>query len=113
MFPAGNVTLPIAHADAIIPHMGTPAHQTESSAIEAANQAVAAHLRAERARAALTQQQLADITELAVNTIRRLEAGQRVMTLSQLVVIAQAVGVSPGEFLDAAQVAYERTRRTE
>ncbi|MFD4457652.1 helix-turn-helix domain-containing protein [Nocardia sp. NPDC058480] len=71
--------------------------------IEAAQKAVAAHLRAERARADLKQSELAAAAGLSTNTISRIETGTRDMTLSQLVAISAALGVSAGAFIDAAQ----------
>lgn len=89
-------------------HMGDTERQAENSAIDAANAAVAAHLRAERARADLKQTELAARTGLSVNTILRLENGQRVMSLSQLFAIAAALGVTPGDFVDSAQAAMRK-----
>lgn len=77
--------------------------RTEETLVEKANRAVAAHLRAERARADLTQAQLAEKAGLSEITIYRIEKGQRTMQLSQLVAIADALNVKPGEFLDSAQ----------
>ncbi|WP_411157404.1 helix-turn-helix domain-containing protein [Nocardia farcinica] len=88
--------------------MGVGKPRSGSDAVEAANAAVAAHLRAERARADMKQTELAEAAHLAVNTIRRLESGERRMTLEQLVLIAEALGVTPGEFLDAAQAAFRK-----
>ncbi|WP_446224925.1 helix-turn-helix domain-containing protein [Nocardia sp. IBHARD005] len=73
--------------------------------IEAAQRAVAAHLRAERARADLKQSELAAAAGLSTNTISRIETGSRDMTLSQLYAISAALGVSAGAFIDAAQAA--------
>ncbi|MFE3277862.1 helix-turn-helix domain-containing protein [Nocardia sp. NPDC059239] len=71
--------------------------------VDQARRAVAAHLRAERARMDLTQTQFAERTGLSTNTIRRMENCERAMTLDQLVAISGLLGVSPGAFLDAAQ----------
>ncbi|MFC9966285.1 helix-turn-helix domain-containing protein [Nocardia ignorata] len=75
----------------------------ELNQIEAAQRAVAAHLRAERARANLKQSELAAAAGLSTNTISRIETGQRDMTLSQLYAISAALGVTAGAFIDAAQ----------
>ena len=91
-----------------IAHMGQSERQSDGSAIDAANAAVAAHLRAERARANLKQSELAEMSGLSVNTILRLENGQRVMTLSQLFAITRALGVDPGHFVDSAQAAMRK-----
>jgi transcriptional regulator with XRE-family HTH domain len=91
--------------------MGDNERQTESNisdTVDAANDAVARHLRAERARARLSQAELAAAAGLAVNTIRRLEDGTRELKLSQLFAITQVLGVSPGAFLDAAQAAMRK-----
>ncbi|MFD4444634.1 helix-turn-helix transcriptional regulator [Nocardia sp. NPDC058519] len=77
----------------------------ESDHIEAAQRAVAAHLRAERARADLKQSELAAAAGLSTNTISRIETGSRDMTLSQLIAISAALGVSAAAFIDAAQAA--------
>lgn len=65
--------------------------------------ALAAHLRAERARRGLKQAELAKLTGLSVNTISRLETQEREMSVLQLIAIARGLGVSPGAFMDAAQ----------
>ncbi|WP_280245532.1 helix-turn-helix domain-containing protein [Nocardia abscessus] len=85
--------------------MGDRERQTESTSVDAANYAVARHLKAERVRRGLLQADLAEKTGLAINTIRRLESGEREMKFSQLFAIAEALGVSPGAFIDAAQAA--------
>lgn len=82
-----------------------PPERSESDLAKAAMKAVGDHLRAERNRIDLSQEKFAEATGLGVNTIGRLEAAQRDMKLSQLVEIADVLGVSPGEFLDAAQAA--------
>ncbi|MFR9773171.1 helix-turn-helix domain-containing protein [Nocardia sp. SC052] len=85
--------------------MGDTEGQTERTSVEAANYAVARHLKAERVRRGLLQADLAKKAGLAVNTIRRLENGEREMKFSQLFALAEALGVSPGAFIDAAQAA--------
>ncbi|MGW6699600.1 helix-turn-helix domain-containing protein [Nocardia sp. NPDC055049] len=65
--------------------------------------ALAAHLRAERARADLKQSELAKRSNLSTNTISRLETQEREMSVTQLLAIARGLGVDPGEFVDAAQ----------
>lgn len=88
--------------------MDTSKHPTGAAAIEAANAAVAAHLRAERARAQLKQSELAELSGLSVATIIRLENGQRGMTLSQLFAIAGALKIDPGVFVDDAQASMRK-----
>ncbi|SUA72631.1 antitoxin HipB [Nocardia otitidiscaviarum] len=75
---------------------------------EQAHRAVAAQLRAERARAGLTQPELAKLTGLHVTTLSRIEQGHRAMTLDQLFKIAGALKIDPGDFLNAAQAAVKR-----
>lgn len=65
--------------------------------------AVAAQLRAERARADLTQAELASRAELAINTVRRIENEERTMSLPQLFALCRVLGIEPGRFIDAAQ----------
>lgn len=79
--------------------------------MDAANRAVAAQLRAERARAGWTQQQVADATEIAVNTVRRLEAGTRELKMPQLFAIAEALGFDAGPFVDLIQKALREQLR--
>lgn len=67
------------------------------------NWALAAHLRAERARANITQAELAKRSGLSVNTISRLETQEREMSVPQLLAIARGLRVDAGDFVDAAQ----------
>lgn len=67
------------------------------------NRALAAHLRAERARAGLKQSELSKRSGLSVNTISRLENQEREMSVTQVLAIARGLGVDAGEFVDAAQ----------
>ncbi|MGV9818379.1 helix-turn-helix domain-containing protein [Nocardia xishanensis] len=76
--------------------------------LDAAEQAVADHLRAERARAKLKQAELAKLAGLSTNTISRLETGERTMSLRQLFAIAEALGTTAEEFIDAAQASMRR-----
>lgn len=88
------------------PHMGETERRSEARAggvVDAANRAVAAQLRAERAKADKTQTELAEATGLAVNTIRRLESGERELKMPQLLAIAAALEFSAGAFVDAVQ----------
>lgn len=71
--------------------------------VEMAQQAISAHLRAERARADLTQSELAELTGIHVTTLSRLEKGKLSMTLDQLLRLAPALGIDPGDFLNSAQ----------
>jgi transcriptional regulator with XRE-family HTH domain len=58
-------------------------------------------LRRYRDAAGLSQQQLADSVGIAKSYISSLELGYRAPHLNLLVKIAQALGVRPGELLDA------------
>ncbi|MBF6399742.1 helix-turn-helix transcriptional regulator [Nocardia cyriacigeorgica] len=67
------------------------------------NAALAAHLRAERARKGLKQSELAKRSGLSVNTISRLETQEREMSVTQVLAIARGLGIDAGDFVDAAQ----------
>ena len=58
-------------------------------------------LRRYRDAAGLSQQQLADSVGIAKSYISSLELGYRAPNLNQLVKIAQALDVRPGELVDA------------
>ncbi len=58
-------------------------------------------IRRYRDRAGLSQQQLADSVGIAKSYISALELGYRAPNLNVLVKIAAALGVRPGEMLDA------------
>jgi transcriptional regulator with XRE-family HTH domain len=83
--------------------MGDTDSRSGKKLIEAADEAVAAHLRAERARADLTQTELAQRAGLHAITVHRLENELRPMSLPQLFAICKALGIAPGDFLNAAQ----------
>lgn len=51
----------------------------------------------------MKQSELAKLSGLSEITILRLENGQRQMSLPQLVAICAALGIAPGDFLNAAQ----------
>lgn len=81
--------------------------QTDSSLLALAAVAVAAELRAVRARRGLTRAELAELAGMHVNTVYRLETNQRAMSVPQLFALAKALKISPGDFLNAAQSAME------
>lgn len=84
--------------------MGDSDRQNEAAADNAAAfRAIAAQLRAERARAGIKQIDLAEKSGLGKNTIQRLESGERDIKLSQLFAIAEVLDFDPAEFLNAAQ----------
>ena len=70
---------------------------------EAIRDALAAEIRAARARRNYTQGELADRAGISRATIARLEAGARSADVIQLIAIADALGVDPGAMLDSAQ----------
>lgn len=76
--------------------------RAELEPLEAAHRAIAAHLRAERARRGLTQKELAAATGLDESTIWRIEKGRRAMSLDQLIAIATVFRLTPGDFLNGA-----------
>ncbi|EOM75552.1 XRE family transcriptional regulator [Rhodococcus rhodnii] len=64
--------------------------------------ALAAVIRTERGRHAITQTQIAYRSGFSRSTIRRIERGERAVTVDQLVAIADAIGVKPAELLEEA-----------
>lgn len=66
-------------------------------------EALAAEIRAARARKDITQSELADRAGISRATIARLEAGTRSADVVQLLAIADALDVDAGALLDAAQ----------
>ncbi|MBW0275017.1 hypothetical protein ATM97_27840 [Nocardia sp. MH4] len=70
--------------------------------LDGAFRALGAHLRAERARADFTQPELAQLTGIHVVTISNIERDKANLSLDQLLKIAPALGMSPGQFLNAA-----------
>lgn len=75
--------------------------------LEAGHRAIAAHLRAERARRGLTQKELAEAAGLDDSTIWRIEKERRPMSLDQLLSIAAVFRLSPGDFLNGAYAEME------
>ena len=65
--------------------------------------AFAAQLRAERAVANMSQDELAKRTGISKSTILRLEAGTRVMDTAQLGAICRALGITIGTFAIRAE----------
>lgn len=65
--------------------------------------AFADQLRAERAVAGMSQDELAKRTGISKSTILRLEAGSRVMDTAQLGEICRALGISIGTFAARAE----------
>lgn len=54
-----------------------------------------------RAKAGLSQQQLADSVGVSKGFVSALEGGRSVPNLDMLVLLAEALGVRPGELVDA------------
>jgi transcriptional regulator with XRE-family HTH domain len=65
--------------------------------------AFAAQLRAERAVAGVSQDELARRTGISKSTILRLESGERVMDTAQLGAICRALGIAIGTFAVRAE----------
>lgn len=78
---------------------------THASARKASPEATAfaAQLRAERAAAGFSQDELAKRTGISKSTILRIEAGTRVMDTSQLGAICRALGITIGTFAGRAE----------
>lgn len=71
------------------------------------NKAVAAELRAERARKGITLGQLVEETGIALSTVQRYLNGKRDIPISALTDLCRALGVSAGAIFDAAEKALE------
>lgn len=65
--------------------------------------AVAATLRAERAAAQLTQQELADRSGLGYQTVMRLEKGERSPNVGQLAALCAVFGMSMSDLVERAE----------
>lgn len=65
--------------------------------------AVAAEIRAQRARAKLTQAEVIERSGLGASTYVRIEQGKRVPDVTQLWRICQALGVPPSELVARAE----------
>lgn len=62
------------------------------------SQTAARHLRAERAFRGLTQARMVKDSGIPRTTYVRLEAGKRVMDVSQMARVCKALGITPAEF---------------
>lgn len=69
--------------------------------------AVAAELRAERARKGITLGQLVEETGIAQSTVQRYLNGKRDIPVPALMDLCRALGVSAGSIFDAAQNSIE------
>lgn len=78
------------------------------SPVERAAVAVAAELRAARARKGLKQSELAELAGMDSKTIHRLETGKSNMSIPQLYALAQALGTTAADMLDAAQAVMDK-----
>lgn len=65
--------------------------------------AVAAEVRAERARHRLTQAQVAEAAGIPDRTYVRLDTGERVMDVAQLARVCDALGILPSQILARAE----------
>ncbi|AXK88879.1 helix-turn-helix domain-containing protein [Nocardia farcinica] len=77
----------------------------------ASAQHIAAELRAARARRKLTQAELAERAGLHVNSVARLERGERDAKVGQILALASALGVEPHIFLESLPVEGKGDRR--
>lgn len=64
---------------------------------------VAAEIRAQRARLDLSQDELADRTNLSTSTIQRIERGQHSLGADVLRTVAVALGLTPSELVRRAE----------
>lgn len=64
---------------------------------------VGRQIRAERSFRGLTQRQLASDSGLSVDTVQRIESGERMAHLDQLFALARALGVDAQEIMRRAQ----------
>ncbi|MGN0126035.1 MAG: helix-turn-helix domain-containing protein [Rhodococcus sp. (in: high G+C Gram-positive bacteria)] len=71
--------------------------------LERIRNAFAAEIRAARARRGVTQAEVAKSSGMSRATIARLEAGERTLDMAQLFDLCEALGVDPGEILNAVQ----------
>lgn len=70
---------------------------------EAFAQAVSAQIRAERAAARLTQEEVAERAEMSKSTFIRLETGERKPDVDQLDRLARAFGVTMTQIIERAE----------
>ena len=84
---------------------------TGSSRVPPDRDSIAATLRAERARARLTMDELAERSGLSKSTIVRLEAGRRAPDTDQLAQLAAVFGLKVSEILRAAEASAHRVTR--
>lgn len=78
-------------------------NSSSMSSTEEIREAVAAELRAARARARMTRPQLVKLTGVSKSAIERLENAERDMDIPQLVAITAALGVDPVRFMQDVQ----------
>lgn len=76
------------------------------------SQAVAAQVRAERARLGMTQQQVFDAAGMARMTYVRIENGSRVADVTQLAKIATVLGMSLSLLMQRAEEEVRRSHDT-
>lgn len=72
---------------------------------------IAANIRRIRERRALTQERLAELTELEPRTIQHLETGKANPTIGLVVTVASALGVSVATLLRPAKLRPRRAGR--
>lgn len=83
-----------------------PANLSPQSPI---NHALAAEIRAERAAAGLTQQQLATASGINYETLRLVLTGERPINITQIVALATVFSITPADLVHRATRRLERT----
>lgn len=72
---------------------------------------IGANVRRGRERAGLTQERLAEMAELDLRFVQRVERGQTNSSVAVLVALADALGVAPGSLFKQADLPPARTGR--
>lgn len=83
-----------------MPHME---HETER-----VTAAIAAELRAARARRGMTRDELAERAGVSRSAVFRIERGERVVRMDQLFQLAAALDADPADILQQAQIQLRR-----
>jgi transcriptional regulator with XRE-family HTH domain len=72
---------------------------------------VAANIRRARVRAGMTQERLAELAQLDLRFLQRIEAAKTNFSVSVLVALADALGVAPGSLFKKAALSPARRGR--
>lgn len=67
------------------------------------SEALAAQVRAERAAAGLSRDELSERAGVPVSTLRRIESGERVATITQLAQVAGSLGLLTSQLVARAE----------